>query len=181
MGAEGGVVIYPPSVEVAIRDGSGEDRDALRQVFIEAAQAAWSHILPESAFAQMSLPDRWLSGSGVHLLVAESAGRVVGFVCVRKSHDDDAGPDVGEVDAFYTHPSVWGHGVGRALLSAAIERLQASGFTQATLWTEHRNDRPLRFYRAAGWTPDGAEKRRTYHGTELVELRQRLSLPGVIR
>jgi GNAT superfamily N-acetyltransferase len=110
------------------------------------------------------------------VLVTDCAGVVVGFVCLRASADEDAEPTVGEIDAFYVHPSVWGTGVGQALLSAAVAHLAASGFKVATLWTEHRNHRPLRFYRAAGWRLDGTERRRTFRGTDLLELRHRLFL-----
>jgi GNAT superfamily N-acetyltransferase len=163
-------------VQIAIRAACDEDRDAMRRVFIEAGRAAWNQILSANALAELSLPDRWRAGGGVEVLVAESAGDIVGFICLRPSADDDAGPQIAEVDAFYTHPSVWGRGVGRAVLSAAVARLAASGFREATLWTEYRNHRPLRFYRAAGWKLDGAERRRTFRGAELVELRHRLSL-----
>jgi GNAT superfamily N-acetyltransferase len=101
---------------------------------------------------------------------------MVGFVCVRASADEDAEPTVGEIDACYVLPSVWGTGAGQALLSAAAEYLAASGFKEATLWTEHRNERPLRFYRHAGRMLDGTERRRTHGGTELLELRHRLIL-----
>lgn len=163
-------------MQFTIRTGRREDWDAKRRVFVEAGRTAWSQILPASALADLSAPDRWRPGAGADVLVAECAGDIVGFVCVRPSADEDAGSGVGEVDACYTHPSVWGMGAGRALLSAAVARLAASGFREATLWTEHRNYRPLRFYRAAGWTLDGAERRRTFRGTELMELRHRLSI-----
>jgi ribosomal protein S18 acetylase RimI-like enzyme len=71
-----------------------------------------------------------------------------------------------------------GQGIGRALLAAGLQRLAASGFTEATLWTEHRNHRALRFYQAGGWTFDGRDRRRTYRDTELLELRHRLILKG---
>src|SRR5688572_7696147 len=74
--------------------------------------------------------------------------------------------------------------VRRGHLQAAnlkwVQRLRAvrqdSGFTDVTLWTEHRNERPLRFYRAAGWRLDGTDRWRIFRGTELLELRHRLTL-----
>lgn len=148
----------------------------MRDIFTRAGQAAWGHILPAAALVDLSAPDRWHPRTAACVLVAESAGSVVAFACVRASADEDARPAVGEVDALYVLPSVWGTGVGRALLTAAAEHLAASGFREATLWTEHRNDRPRRFYHAAGWRPDGAERRRIFRGTELRELRHRLIL-----
>jgi len=163
-------------VEFDIRTGRGEDWDAMRRVFVEAGRAAWSQILPASTLADPSAPDRWRPGAGADVLVADCVSDIVGFVCLWPSADEDAPPSVGEIDACYTHPSMWRLGVGRALLSAAVARLAACGFREATLWTEHRNYRPLRLYRAAGWTLDGAERRRVFRGTELLELRHRVPI-----
>lgn len=161
-------------MQISIRPARLEDWEAMRRTFADAGRMAWGEILPASALTDLSAAERWRPGPGADVLVAECAGEVAGFVCVRRSADEDAGPHVGEVDAFYTRPSVWG--VGRALLAAAMARLAAAGFTEATLWTEHRNHRPLRVYRAAGWTLDGAERRRTHSGAELLELRHRIRL-----
>jgi GNAT superfamily N-acetyltransferase len=152
------------------------DWESMQDIFIQAGQAGWSHILPPDTLAELVAPDRWNPRSGADVLVAERAGDVVGFVCVCASADDDAELTVGEVDACYVLPSVWGTGVGQALLRAAVERLVALGFESVTLWTERRNDRPLRFYRSAGWTLDGCERCRTYRGSEIRELRHRLIL-----
>ena len=37
-----------------------------------------------------------------------------------------------------------------------LDGLREDGFTEATLWTFTANERAIRFYTAAGWTPDGA-------------------------
>ena len=166
-------------MNIAIRAGLAEDWEALREIFLKAGQAAWTHILAPTALAELSAPDRWDPRAGADVLVAEKAGRVVGFVCLRASADEDAEPTTGEIDGFYVLPSMWGRGVGQALLAAGLERLGGLGFKEATLWTEHRNHRPLRFYRAGGWKFDGRERRRTYRGTELLELRHRLILSAV--
>ena len=163
-------------MRVAIRPGHDEDWDVMRNIFTQAGQAAWGHILSAATLADLSPPDRWHPRVGANVLAAECEREVVGFVCLRASADEDAEPTIGGIDACYVLPSVWGTGVGQALLAAAAEWLAKSGFKEATLWTEHRNDRPLRFYQAGGWRLDGAERRRTYRGTELLELRHRLTL-----
>jgi GNAT superfamily N-acetyltransferase len=161
--------------ELGIRFASERDWDGMRDVFARAGAAAWSHILPPATIASLSAPDRWHPRHSSTVLVAERAGDVIGFVSVRASADEDASSATGEIDALYVLPSVWGQGAGRALLAAGTEQL-AGRFNEATLWTEHRNHRPLEFYRAAGWKLDGAERQRTYRGTELLELRHRIAL-----
>jgi GNAT superfamily N-acetyltransferase len=76
-----------------------------------------------------------------------------------------------ELQFFYTHPRVWGLGAGRALLTAAEDALRAAGCTEAFVYTEERNHRPLRVYEAAGWRPDGAVKEREWLGAPIRELR----------
>lgn len=144
----------------------------MTEIFTRAGQAAWGHILPAGALAALRPPERW-HPSRANVLVGEYDSRASGFACVRASADADASPTTGELDAFYVMPSLWGRGVGRALLAEALAHLAASGFREATLWTEHRNDRPLRIYRAGGWTPDGAERRRVHGATDIRELRVR--------
>jgi GNAT superfamily N-acetyltransferase len=158
---------------VTVRTGTPEDWLVMRQLFIDAGVAAWSHILPRKVLERNSAPERWNPQGGADVLVADVDGHVAGFACVRASADSDAAAHIGEIDSFYTHPSVWGRGVGRLLMDAALARLRARGFSEATLWTEHRNHRPRQFYERAGWTLDGAERRREYHGTSLLELRYR--------
>ena len=53
---------------------------------------------------------------------------------------------------------------------------RSAGCTEATLWTEERNERPRRFYEAAGWRADGEAKERVWNGAPLRELRYRKAL-----
>ena len=54
--------------------------------------------------------------------------------------------------------------------------LRERGCTEATLWTEERNERPRRFYEAAGWKADGEAQERVWNGAPLRELRYRKAL-----
>ena len=116
-----------PNRQIVIRPGREDDWEAMRRTFAEAGQAGWREILPDSPLADLSAPERWRPGGAIDVLVAESDGQIAGFICLRRSGDEDAGAQVGEIDSFYTHPSVWGTGDGRALLSAAVARLAAAG------------------------------------------------------
>ena len=77
---------------------------------------------------------------------------------------------------FDPRPSVWGQGVGRALIAAGTEHLAAAGFEEATLWTEHRNQRPRRFYGAAGWRSMVLSDTAPIEEPNFGELRYRLIL-----
>jgi len=79
-------------------------------------------------------------------LVAEHDGEVVGFTC--------ANHQTGLIWALFIDPAHEGHGHGRALLDAALERLKAAGHTQAWL-TTGSDTRAERFYRRHGWRDMG--------------------------
>ncbi|HET9540001.1 MAG TPA: GNAT family N-acetyltransferase, partial [Candidatus Limnocylindria bacterium] len=98
------------------------------------------------------------------------------FAIVRPSADDDASPETGELDGFYTAPAAWGRGAGLALMAAAIEALREDGFTTATLWTAIDNHRPRRIYERAGWRVDGTTRKRNLGGIAFEELRYRTRL-----
>jgi hypothetical protein len=66
-------------VKIAIRAARPEDWEAMREIFRQAGQAAWSHILPAAALAELSAPDRWNPRTGTDVLVADDGYTVVGL------------------------------------------------------------------------------------------------------
>jgi GNAT superfamily N-acetyltransferase len=166
-------------MDVPVRPARPGDGGAIGRIFVASARAAWAHFLPTDGLAAVSSPpERWRHATGRQVvLVAERDGQVVAFAVIRPSHDEGVDrASVGELDAFYALPSVWGLGVGRALMAATLDALRGQGFRAATLWTAEQNQRPRRIYQAAGWRLDGGHRRKTYLGVEFVELRYRIAL-----
>jgi GNAT superfamily N-acetyltransferase len=143
-----------------VRAAEPADHDAMAELFLAAARAAWG-FAGEDALAAMRAP---FFGRGE--LVAEDESGVVGFVAAVAC----------EIDLLYTHPRAWGSGAGRALLAAGEAALRENGCTRAALWTEERNERARRVYEAAGWRTDGEAKERVWNGAPLRELRYRKAL-----
>jgi GNAT superfamily N-acetyltransferase len=157
-----------------IRPARDADWLGIRATFRAAGRAAWPHIVDADRLDRLEPPARWRNAPC--LLVAERDDEVAGFVAARLSADEDAASWTGEIDALYTHPSVWGAGLGRALLAQALDDLRRRGCKEATLWTAEENHRPRRFYETGGWRLDGARRERTHLGSPFVELRYRLRL-----
>jgi RimJ/RimL family protein N-acetyltransferase len=164
----------------AAREG---DAEAMAKIYVAAAREAWAHIYSEAYLASLEPPDEHYRSAISSLeprsavLVAEDQGRVVAFAVIRPSQDQDSDPDaVGELNAFYSDPSVWGRGIGRDLLGEVIEALQRNGFSEATLWTAEQNHRPRRIYEAAGWEFDGTNREKMRRGTNSREIRYRITL-----
>ena len=164
---------------MVIRQARPEDWDRMREIFAASGKAAWPHILPAELLDNLNPPERWreaIDDPAQRVLIGELEGEVMGFAVLRRSGNADAGPEVGELDSFYTHPDSWGKGVGRLLLTEATEQLRRMGFHTATLWTAELNHRPRRVYEAAGWRLDGVRRERNLAGKDFVELRYSLSL-----
>jgi ribosomal protein S18 acetylase RimI-like enzyme len=63
-------------------------------------------------------------------------------------------PRDGSIWALFVDPKSEGRGIGRALLTQAVQVLREAGFSAATLTTDP-GTRAARFYREAGWIEDG--------------------------
>jgi GNAT superfamily N-acetyltransferase len=166
---------------ITVRAAAKADLPSMTAAKLDAGTAAWQHIFPAEVLSQLGFPERWTAAVSdppqrTHALVAELDGIVVGFAIVRPSADDDASPETGELDGFYTAPEAWGRGAGRALMAAAIEVLRDDGFVTGTLWTATENHRPRRIYERAGWRLDGTSRNRNLGGIAFEELRYRTRL-----
>jgi len=161
---------------ITVRPGRLSDEAAMRSVFRAAGRAAWPHILAAKTLANLKMPQRWINvanaGPERSLLIAEDDVRVLGFAVVVPGGE----PGAAELDSFYTHPSVWGQGVGRSLMEAAVSFMTLQGYKAAKLWTAEENHRPRRFYEQGGWTLNGEERTREMDGVEFVEVRYELKL-----
>jgi GNAT superfamily N-acetyltransferase len=152
-------------VKASLRPATEDDLPAIASLQRASAKEAFAHIGPVEKLE----PRDW----GSDLARAETAlvaddGNVVGFAFAGGC----------ELQFFYTHPDVWGSGHGRALLTAVEDALREGGCEEAFVYTEERNDRPLRVYAAAGWHPDGSVKERDWLGVPIRELRLVKQLRG---
>jgi GNAT superfamily N-acetyltransferase len=94
-------------------------------------------------------PHRWwigMAGEGV-----------AGFVGIGPSRDP-IDPALGELDTIAVDPRWWRSGLGRALMTTALEYLSIDGYEAAVLWTLAGYERGQRFYEALGWTEDGGAR-----------------------
>jgi GNAT superfamily N-acetyltransferase len=142
-----------------IREATPEDAPGIATVHVESWRTTYRELLPADFLADLSVerraaywaeflrrPDRDSS-----MLVAEEAGRIVGFVV--------AGPERtgtpnyrGEVYAIYLLESHQRRGIGAALLRAAVAWLRSSGYNSMLIWVLAGN--PSRgFYAAMGGQP----------------------------
>jgi ribosomal protein S18 acetylase RimI-like enzyme len=152
------------SVRTAGRPG---DARGIARVHVASWRATYDGLLPDAYLSRLTVPalatswGRKLSRQGDlrGVWVAERRRRVIGFVEVGACIDDDSlAGFAGEVFMLYVHPEHVGRGVGRALLSRALEALAASPYYWVVIWVVEGNRRARRFYRHLGLRADGATR-----------------------
>ncbi len=159
------------------------DARGIAEVHVASWRAAYRGLLPQVLLDGLSVERRaegWREnlrrGGGNETWVAVGAAqRVLGFVSVGRSRDDDAADSVGELLAIYLRPELWGAGVGGGLHAAALTTLSRR-FDEATLWVLDGNSRARGFYERHGWCRDGSTKHETLGGADVVEVRYRKPL-----
>lgn len=150
---------------------------------VRSWQAAYRGLLPDDYLDGLRADDRAAAytfglddPAAPQTIVAVDDGAIVGFAITGPASDDDL-PGYGALFALYVDPSRWDSGCGRMLIAAARAALARRGFTDVLLWVLFGNERAERFYRADGWTADGARKTDEVWGTSVDEIRYRRALP----
>jgi GNAT superfamily N-acetyltransferase len=166
---------------IEIRPGLAADAPAIARVRRESWHAAYTGIIATAIIDRVTA----MGGSAAdpppyrRTLVAETGEHpaVIGYASFGPERTvlpptatpnvaapDDADPltadgragRVGEVYAIYVISAWWSAGAGRALMDTALAALRADGYLRAVLWVLADNVRARRFYRRAGFAPDGA-------------------------
>jgi ribosomal protein S18 acetylase RimI-like enzyme len=164
---------------VRVRRGVAGDAAAAGAVFLACWHRSYAHLLPQQARAcydEASAVAMWqsiLTASPDGVIVADvPAQGVRGVVRFGADPDDERR---GHVFSLYVHPDAQGLGLGRTLLHAAAEKLQAAGYGTATLWVFAGNHDARAFYAVQGWTPDGGTQVEEAYGEPEIRLRRDLA------
>ena len=157
----------PATADVSVRPAGAGDSGPVAEAQVHTWHTCYAPHLPEGALDALDgtlVEAGWRAAissppSPAHrLLVALSAGEIVGYLALGPGEDEDATPADGEVLALTVVPAEQRMGHGSRLLAAAVQTLTGLGFTVARIWT-FDGDAPLHaFLAAAGWEPDGARR-----------------------
>lgn len=158
-----------------VRRATPDDLSGVLGVFLGCWRESYRGFLSDAAIEAMTderaraLWARVLADDEGEVQVAERDGAILGltrFVCTA---------DHGAVHSLYVSPRAHGGGVGRRLLTSAVEALAAAGARSAVLWVFAANAPSIGFYEAQGWTADGATRTQPEFGEP--EQRMRRELP----
>ncbi|MEV6524163.1 GNAT family N-acetyltransferase [Longispora sp. NPDC051575] len=171
-----------------IRDATGTDLPATVDVHVRTWKDAYRGLVPDAyldaidAGAWLERQRAGMGTPGRHRIVAVLDGVIAGFAGCGPDRDD---PDLSEVYAIYVDPGRQGHGIGRALMDAAVGRLggrvppgdseTGSGRRTVRLWCAEGNAATRRFYERYGFVADGATRVYDRDGLSLATLRYTLT------
>jgi len=146
---------------VEIRPAVPEDASAISELHTRSFQAAYAH-LPETRRSLETGDERrvayWeqlLERDDESTLLAIVDDRLIGFIRIGPSPDDDSDETPGHIFSVHVDPNLTGSGVGSQLVEAAMYAMSRSHQT-ATLWALSENEPAHRFYERLGWCKDGA-------------------------
>ena len=146
------------------------DEHAVADVHVRSWQVGYRGLMADDYLDNLrpeDRADRYTFDVDDPLTIVAVTDRIRGFATIS--------PGAGELRALYVDPEAWGSGLGRALIVEAERRL-AHHHAAATLWVLTGNTRARRFYEAAGWRPDGTERRDRVLGAALDEVAYRKTL-----
>ena len=91
-------------------------------------------------------------------VVAHHNDKVIGFLHLIASRDDDAPPGTDEVTAIYLDPGKWRLGYGRQLMNWAKKQAAKRHTKKIMLWDLRENTLARAFYESVGFRLDGTSK-----------------------
>jgi ribosomal protein S18 acetylase RimI-like enzyme len=177
--------------DVIIRRAAPADAVAVATTHHLGWTVAYRGLLPEAYLETLSYDAclaRWTSvltdGSAVGVWVADSAGRVVGFVAAGPSTDPDA-TAAGEIWDLWVDDEARSQRIGAQLLAVALDEL-AVRHRVALVWVLDTNVRGRAFYAREGAVRDGVSRTTEVPGGRMTDvrylwdLRERLTVqPGM--
>lgn len=160
-----------------VRTATVADGAAIARVQVTSWQHAYAGLMSADVLAGLSVADRTAAWTGriaaaTNQCLVVTAPEVIGFASFGPSSTDH---DHGHLYAFYLVPQWWGRGAGRVLHNEVAAWLDVH-HPRSTLWVLRGNDRATRFYRAAGWHPDGTTQLDDADPTVVEERYVRVSL-----
>jgi GNAT superfamily N-acetyltransferase len=135
---------------VVVRRAEIADAAAIAEIQVRSWHTAYRGLVPDDVLERLTVSDRTERWNELLEQGSETYFVDGGFCSVIRPARDASAP--AELAALYVDPARWRSGLGRTLIAAAL-----SWREPASLWVFARNVRALSFYKAQGFTEDGAE------------------------
>lgn len=164
-------VLAPANGEVAIRPYRAGDAGFITYRHAVLYQQEYNLDQVFERYVIQGMAKFFDGGADGEIWVADAAGQVVGAIAIVA-----AGPGTGQLRWFYCEPEYRGHGLGRRLMTEALDYCRRRGFREVFLWTFRGLDAAAHLYRQYGFVPTETVLNTTWRG-EIIEERWQLALP----
>jgi GNAT superfamily N-acetyltransferase len=165
-----------------VRAAVAADADDVARVHVRSWRSAYRGLIAQEYLDSLepeAMAGRYTFGRvGLRLpstLVAVEGSTICGLATTGLCRDMDL-PNFGELMAIYVDPAHLRTGVGRALISAARQRLRHVGVAGAVLWVLDGNIDARRFYERDGWWFDGAWRTEPFGDHSVKQVRYRCAI-----
>ncbi len=162
---------YPDMSEVSAESPEPADFEAIAALHYRSHTTSFRPFASQEWLDSRNLDDyriNWCRdleqpSSGLRVWVVRRDDRVVGMVKIaplpKEESESSRGAvadlpphaNVAALASMHVEPELIGGGIGRVLLSAAVEHLREAGYDHCILGVILENHRARRFYEAAGW------------------------------
>lgn len=174
------------SSSVHIRRANIADARAIAELHAESWRAAYVEIMPQEWLDGLSVDElesrlrEELANGRTTMLLACRESEFIGWTSLGPCRDEGSPPGLGEINALYLRPTVWGQGIGQQLWKAALKQLATDGFEQTVVWCLEENHRARRFYERMGAILNsGVSRMIGRNGVELAEIQYAICLEEV--
>ena len=155
--------------DASVRPARIPDAPSIASVQVDCWRNWWQDALGPAfldALDTKEIAEQWAYGIRVpplgphRVLVAEAAGKIVGFAASAPASDPDhpAGSPIAEMVELLVSPSKLGRGHGSRLLTAIADLCRRDGIVEAVTWVSKDDPARIAFLESAGWGLDGAER-----------------------
>src|SRR6056297_1282932 len=137
---------------------------ALGRIHSSSWRVAYRGIIPDKILKNMTPQKRarkfekYITEGYGYNYVIEVKGKIIGFLTIGKSRDDDLNDEYGEIWGIYLDPEYWRQGYGSRLIRFGFKKLQEMGFTKVSLWVLKKNTNSIKFYKKIGFEKDDKEE-----------------------
>lgn len=159
-----------------LRDAVAADALLISRIITFSWRGAYQDIMDAAYLARLPeeywLPSMraWLDSGRMYGYIALEDGLPVGCVVYGRGRDEDHS-DWGEIVALYVLPEAMGRGIGRQLLTAALDALHDDGFSRVYLWAIQHYERAKQFYHRHGFVDSGECVAYRIGGQAIADLR----------
>jgi predicted acetyltransferase len=156
---------WVPCGDIRMYKAEVGDESTVATILCKAWQSAFSDIITPDDMAKFTDVDRHTAnfkrilenGNFAPTYIAAFNDNQCGIISFGKSRDNDS-PKIAEIIAIHSLDSVWGKGVGHAMMEFALTELRRQGYQEVMLWVFEANDRAKKFSERLEFAVDGAIK-----------------------